>query len=70
MIDIKVYCGIIVVRGRSLFVCFVGYPYLQVYVPINVEQCNELSRIVMQQTKITSPQPAKFWQSLNISPQE
>ena len=44
------YCRIIIVRGGSMFVDFVGYPYPRIYVPVNFKQSIELSCIVMRQT--------------------
>ena len=45
------YCEIIIVREGLMFTDFVGYPYQQIYVHTNVLQSNELSCIVMQQTR-------------------
>ena len=63
------FCAIIIFNGGSMFVDFVGYPYLQIYVPTNVLQSDELSCIVIQQTSYPqSPyESAKSWQSTYIS---
>ena len=44
------YCGIIIVRGGSMFVDLLVYPYQWIYVPMNIWQSNKLSYIGMQQT--------------------
>lgn len=30
------YCGIIIVRGGSMFVDFMGHPYQWIYIPMNI----------------------------------
>ena len=38
------------VVGGSMVMDFMGHPYPQIYIPTNIQQSNELSYIVMQQT--------------------
>ena len=44
------YCGIIIVRGGSMFVDLLVYLYQWIYVSMNIWQSNKLSYIGMQQT--------------------
>ena len=46
---IEEYCGIIIVPGGSMFIDF-GYFYPRIYLATNIDQSNELSCIIKQQT--------------------
>lgn len=63
------YWSIIVGRGGSMFVDFVGgYPFPRIYVPTNVEETNKLPCIEMQQTSYPRnnalQRASKIWTTL------
>lgn len=58
------YCGIIIVRGKPMFVAFVDNPCPLIYIPTNVYKsiCLILIKI------IPNLLPTKFWLPMNIDP--
>ena len=72
-----IYSGIIIVRGGSMFVDFMGHPYPRInvptnmfYFPFNLYEYHVIHIIYQLPTKLHPNKPAKIWLPTNIGPHE